>query len=126
MNSAAQKHPPLYWVFLACMAAGIFAGTFWLFFGMFLLLGRDPAWWQVAATLAPGAGIIFLVIMARYHPRPYGTGLMILGVLPLLAVHFSSAWLLRLGFALPLLLIGLGMVLAHRGAPVAAGELTHG
>jgi hypothetical protein len=125
MNASETKHPPVFWLFFACVALGIFLGTFWLFGGVFLLLGRNPDWWQVVVTLAPGAGIVFLVLMARHAPRPYGVGLMVLGLLPLLLVHFSHAWLLRLGFGLPLLLVGGGMLLWQRGAPPAGVGKAH-
>ncbi|NTV51853.1 MAG: hypothetical protein HGA76_02395 [Candidatus Firestonebacteria bacterium] len=126
MSGSAPKRPLKYWFFLTCVGAGIFVGTFWFFLGMFLLLGRDPAWWQVVATLAPGTGIVFLTIMARHHPRPYSVGLMLLGVLPLFLVHFSSAWRLRLGFGLPLLCVGAGLWLWQGGAPVPEGDPGHG
>jgi hypothetical protein len=117
MNVFSEKRPPVFWFFLLCVAAGIFTGTFWIFFGLLLLLGQHPSGWQAAATLAPGAGIVFLVLKARQAPRPYGVGLMILGAMPLLLVNFAPAWRLRLEFGLPLLLIGLGLVLWQRGAP---------
>jgi len=126
MNKFFQNRPLAFWLFLLCVGLGIFAGTFWFFLGLFLLLGHDPAWWQVAATLAPGAGIVFLVLMARQAPRPYGVGLMVLGALPLGMVHFSSAWLLRLGFGLPLLLIGLGLIFWSREAAGPQREPRHG
>jgi hypothetical protein len=126
MTAPPTRRPPVYWLFLIFTGLGVFAGTFWFFLGLLLLLGNHPVPWQVAATLAPGAGIVFLVLMARHHPRPYGVGLMVLGALPVLLTHFSTAWHLRLGFGLPLLAVGLGLVLTERGAPPAAGDRLHG
>ncbi len=101
----------VHWPSLITSGIGIFIGSFWVFLGFLLMLGQSATWWQYLVTLLPGGGIVFLVLMARRYPFPYGIGLMLMGAIPMLMFHLSSAWRLRLGFGAPLLVIGLLFVL---------------
>ncbi len=112
--AARASEPPSQrprWPGLIVLAAGIFLGSFWLIFGFLSALGTKQ-WWHYPVVLAPGTAILFLVLMARRSPLPYGTALAVLGVLPLgLAWLRGGAWLGALLLGLPLVAAGLGFVL---------------
>lgn len=106
--------PPRFnWAHLPTVGLGVFTGAFWLVYGFSLTLNRHAVWWQHAVTMAPGAAVLLLVLLARRHPVPYGAGLIALGMAPLL-FGLRSGWEYRLGFGLPLLAAGLGFILWRR------------
>ena len=110
--SAASGTPNRFdWTILPTVGLGIFVGSFWLLYGFLMWQGRPAAGWQYAVTLAPGAAVLLLVTLARYSPVPYGTGLIALGVSPLLLVGWHSRWEIRLAFGLPLVAVGIAFLI---------------
>jgi hypothetical protein len=99
------------WPTWVVLGIGIFLGSFWMIFGFLSAIGTK-LWWHYPVVLAPGAAILFLVLMARRVPLPYGTALSVLGLLPLgLAWLRGGAWLGALLLGLPLTAVGLAFVL---------------
>jgi hypothetical protein len=95
-----------HWAHLPTLALGIFLGAFWIIAGWLWRLSFPGPWWLYATTLAPGAAILLLVLLARRQPVPYGAGLAALGVVVLLLPNPRTPWLVRLFFGLPIFLNG--------------------
>jgi hypothetical protein len=107
MNMTNQ-HP---WQLLLLMGFGIFIGSFWVIFGLLSVVGTSAVWWTMLVALAPGSAIVFLVLMARRAPVPYGTAMIIMG---LLVIVLSSArghsMMTGLVVGAPVFVLGLGFV----------------
>lgn len=111
------------WLALGVLGLGIFLGSFWLLFGFLSILGTK-VWWQYAVAVVPGAAILFLALMARRAPLPFGAALAAAGLLPLgLAWLRHGAWLGALLLGLPLMAVGAAFILLRdHFAPPPAGE----
>jgi len=107
-----KNHP---WQLLLLLAVGIFTGSFWVLFGFLSVIGTSAMWWYYPAAVAPGSAILFLVLMARRAPVPYGVGLILLGFL-FLSISVWRSGSLRAGVpvGIPVLLLGLGFVLLRK------------
>ena len=105
MIKTTKQHP---WQLLLLLAIGIFIGSFWFLFGLLTVVGASAAWWYYPLSLAPGSAIIFLVVMARRAPVPYGTGLMVLGLsLIILSAVRGSSVVTGIAVGTPVFIVGL-------------------
>lgn len=110
------------WLTLAVLGLGVFLGCFWLIFGFLSILGTK-VWWHYAVAIAPGAAILFLALMARRAPLPFGSALAAVGFLPLgLAWLRNGAWLGALLLGLPLMAVGAAFILLRDRFGSPAGE----
>lgn len=114
------ERPRFHWSHVLNLGLGLGVGAFWLIFAWLRLLETGGAWWRYAAMLAPGAGVLALVLLARRDPLPYGAGLIALGVVMFLLPGFAEAWATRLAFGLPLILDGAAFILWRRHLETAA------
>jgi hypothetical protein len=107
------------WLPMLVLGIGIFLGSFWMIFGFLSAIGTK-LWWHYPVVLAPGAAILFLVLMARRVPLPYGSALSALGLLPMILAWLrGGAWLGALLLGLPLIGVGLAFILLRdRFSPV--------
>jgi hypothetical protein len=114
----------LEWLFFITVLAGIFVGTYWFFHGYFILR-EHPGSLRFMTELAPGTGVLLLVLLARRYPLPYGTGLLLLGAWAVAWPETSGSWGLRLGFGLPLIGVGLAFILLRQQV-AHVSEIRHG
>lgn len=114
------KYP---WQLLLLLGLGIFIGSFWFLFGLLTVLGTSAAWWYLLVALSPGGAILFLVVMARRAPVPYGTGLIVLG-LTLIIISSIRGHSVMTGIVVgaPVFVVGLGFVWLNKILTTAATE----
>jgi len=111
MSNLPQPKTKFHGSHLLTIGFGVFTGSFWLLLGFLSLLGSPALGWQYITTLAPGVAILLLVVLARRNPVPYGSGLIALGLLPLLFVQMRTPLAVKAAFGLPLLVVGAGFII---------------
>jgi hypothetical protein len=110
MEPVPANRPRFHWTHVPTIAFGIFLGSFWVIAGWLWCLSVPGPWWLYATTVAPGAAVFLLVLLARRHPVPYGAGLAALGTIVLVLPGSRTSWLIRLAFGLPLLINGVAFL----------------
>jgi hypothetical protein len=106
-----KNHKP--WQLLLLMGIGIFIGAFWFTFGFLSVLGSS-VWWHYPAALAPGSAVVFLVLKSRECPLPYGTGLILLGLIPWFLRVSRNSWIMGVAIGIPICIIGLLFIIWRR------------
>jgi len=91
--------------------AGLLVALYWLTYGYLSLWeGRALHWSRLWPDMLPGIGLLFLVFMSRRHPGPYGTALLLTGLL-LLGVAVVQHWALMQALAISLPIMAVGALL---------------
>ncbi|MCD4812199.1 hypothetical protein K8S19_00680 [bacterium] len=103
------------WQLLLLMGSGVFIGSFWVLFGFLSVVGTPAAWWQYLISLLPGTAMLFLVLMARRAPIPYGSAMVLMGGLLTITSLFRGEPLMSGAvIGIPLGLLGIFFVLTRR------------
>lgn len=121
-KSSKLNHP---WQRLLAMGLGLLMASYWLVYGFLTVLTNGgETWTQWYSSLLPGMGLLFLVLMARRAPLPYGSGLMIIGLFSLvLGVIRQMSVLNLLGLAVPVMGVGLIFIMWRRFFSPKANEI---
>jgi|GEM_PF-6672811 len=101
------------WQSILLLAAGVFIGSYWLMDGYFQTLRLWEAGPGLPAVfpLIPGIAILALVLLARRAPVPYGTGLILLGLMAVFFFSRRGPVSRALAMGAPLSLVGLGFLI---------------
>ncbi len=113
MTGDREPVPAWHWSLLPTLGLGIFLGAFWLLYGYLRLLGSSSPWWHFPLALAPGTAVVWLVLLARRHPLPYGTALAVFGLAAVVLPSQGDAGT-GLIFGLPLVVVGAAFIVWRR------------
>lgn len=98
------------WRQIPTLMLGLLCGSFWLVFGFLSILESPENWRRYVSVMAPGAAVLWLVLLARRHPVPFGSGLLALGLLPWFFGSMPVSAPLKAAFSAPLLVAGAGFI----------------